>query len=77
MWAWLTPDDAAVPWERAHLLPLDAKTLAAKRVAIATFSSQVGPGSDGSPPVLDAAMLAHADRPAELLFRVPRATSAP
>jgi LmbE family N-acetylglucosaminyl deacetylase len=77
MWAWLTPDDAAVPWGRAHLLPLDAKTLAAKRAAIAAFTSQVGPGPDGSSPVLDAAMLAHADRPAELLFRIPRATSAP
>ena len=77
MWAWLTPDDPAVPWERARLLRLDADVLAAKQAAIAAFTSQVGPGPDGSPPVLDAAMLAHTRRPAELLFRVPRSGSAP
>jgi LmbE family N-acetylglucosaminyl deacetylase len=77
MWAWLTPDDPAVPWERAHLLTLDDAALTAKRAGIAAFTSQVGQGPDGSPPVLDAAMLAHADRPAELVFRAPRATSAP
>lgn len=77
MWAWLTPADPSVPWEQAHLVSLDTPTLAAKRAAVAAFTSQVGPGPDGSPAVLDAAMLAHADRPVELLFRVPRATSAP
>ena len=77
MWAWLRPDDPAVPWERARLLRLDADVLAAKQAAIAAFTSQVGPGPDGSPPVLDAAMLAHTRRPAELLFRVPRSGSAP
>ena len=71
MWAWLTPDDPAVPWERARLLRLDTDVLAAKQAAIAAFISQVGPGPDGSPPVLDAAMLAHTRRPTELLFRVP------
>ena len=64
MWAWLTPDDPAVPWERARLHRLDADTLAAKQAAIAAFTSQVGTGPDGSPPVLDAAMLAHTRRPA-------------
>jgi len=44
---------------------------------VAAFTSQVGPGPDGSPPVLDPAVLAHIDRPVELLFRAPRATSAP
>lgn len=77
MWAWLTPDDPAVPWDRAHLLPLDDAACAAKRAGIAAFASQVGPGPAGAPPVLDPAMLAHADRPAELLFRAPRAGSAP
>jgi LmbE family N-acetylglucosaminyl deacetylase len=76
-WAWLRPDDPAVPWDRARLLRLDADALAAKQAAIAAFSSQVGPGPDGSPPVLDAAVLAHFRRPAELLFRVPRSGSAP
>ena len=77
MWAWLTPDDPAVPWDRARLHRLDADALAAKQAAIAAFTSQVGTGPDGSPPVLDAAMLAHTRRPAELLFRVPRSGSAP
>jgi len=43
MWAWLTPDDPAVPWDRVRLLRLDAAGLAAKRDAIAAFTSQVGP----------------------------------
>ena len=77
MWAWLTPDDPTVPWDRARLLRLDAAAAIAKRAAIAAFTSQVGPGPDGSPPVLDAGMLAHAGRPAELLFRIARSTSAP
>jgi LmbE family N-acetylglucosaminyl deacetylase len=77
MWAWLTPDDPAVPWDRARVVRLDDDALAGKQAAIAAFTSQVGPGPDGSPPVLDAAMLAHTRRPAELLFRVPRSTSAP
>lgn len=77
MWAWLTPDDPAVPWEWARVLRLDADALAAKQAAIAAFTTQVGPGPDGSPPVLPADMLAHTHRPAELLFRVPRSTSAP
>jgi LmbE family N-acetylglucosaminyl deacetylase/SAM-dependent methyltransferase len=77
MWAWLTPDDPAVPWERAYLLTLGQPSLAAKRAGIAAFASQVGTGPDGSPPVLDRAMLAHTERPAELLFRVPHTRSAP
>jgi LmbE family N-acetylglucosaminyl deacetylase len=77
MWAWLDPADPALPWDRARLLRLDAAALAAKRAGIAAFTSQLGRGPDGSPPVLDPAMLAHADRPTELLFRAPRAASAP
>jgi len=41
------------------------------------FTLQVSPGPDGSPPVLAAAVLAHADREVELLFREPRSGSAP
>jgi LmbE family N-acetylglucosaminyl deacetylase len=77
MWAWLTPDDPVVPWDRARLLRLDTTALTAKQAAIAAFTSQVGPGPDGSPPVLDARMLAHTTRPAELVFRIARTGSAP
>jgi LmbE family N-acetylglucosaminyl deacetylase len=77
MWAWLTPDDPAIPWDRALVLPLDDASLAAKREGVAAYASQVGPGPDGSAPVLGPDMLVHAARPVELLFRAPRAASAP
>lgn len=77
MWAWTTPDDPAVPWHRAHLVELDEAVRTAKRAAIGCFTSQVGPGPDGSAPVLATAVLAHADRRAELLFREPRSAAAP
>jgi LmbE family N-acetylglucosaminyl deacetylase/SAM-dependent methyltransferase len=77
MWAWTAPDDPAVPWHHAHVIPLDTAARAARRAAVACFVSQVGPGPDGSPPVLAAGLLDHADRGADLLFRQPRAASAP
>jgi LmbE family N-acetylglucosaminyl deacetylase len=77
MWAWTTPDDPIVPWDRAHLVELDDAVRAAKRAAIGCFTSQVGSGPDGSPPVLTAAVLAHANREVELLFREPRSDAAP
>lgn len=77
MWAWTAPDDQAVPWRRAHVVPLDAAARAARRAAVACFVSQVGPGPDGSPPVLAAGLLDHVDRGADLLFREPRSASAP
>jgi len=77
MWAWCTPDDPTVPWDRAHLVELDDRVRAAKRRAIGCFASQIGRGPDGSPPVLSAPMLAHAYRKSELLFREPRAAGAP
>ena len=49
----------------------------AKRAAIAAFTSQVGPGPDGSPPVLDAAMLAHTAGPRSCSSAIPAAASAP
>ena len=77
MWSWLTPEEPSVPWDRAHLLALDEEARSVKRAAIACFRSQIGPGPGGSPPVLAAEMLAHADREVELLFREPRSASAP
>ncbi|MGH3755619.1 MAG: PIG-L family deacetylase [Pseudonocardiaceae bacterium] len=76
MWAWSTPDDPAVPWDRAHLVELDDAVRTAKHAAIRCFTSQVSSGPDGSPPVLAPAVLAHADREVELLFREPRSAAA-
>lgn len=76
-WAWTSPDDPALPWDRAYVVKLDAAARAARGAAVACFVSQVGPGPDGSAPVLAAGLLDHADRDADLLFREPRTTSAP
>ncbi len=77
MWAWTDPADPSVPWDRARQLPLDAGARASRAAAVACYRSQVGPGPDGSPPVLAAGLLDHVDRPMELLFREPRVASAP
>jgi SAM-dependent methyltransferase len=76
-WAWTEPDDPAVPWERARVVALDEPARAIRHRAVACFASQVGPGPDGSPPVLAAGLLEHVDRDIDLLFREPRAHSAP
>ncbi len=77
MWAWGSPDDPAVRWDRVQLVALDEATRAAKRAAIGCFTTQITSAPDGSPPVLSAAVLAHADRDVELLFREPRRAAAP
>ena len=48
MWRWATPDDPAVPWDRARRVPLTPLELATKAVAVQLFSSQLEPG-DGPP----------------------------
>jgi len=77
MWAWLAADDPVVPWDRARAVLLDDAARAARRAGVECFTSQVRPGPDGSPAVLAAGLLDHVDRPVDLLFREPRATSAP
>lgn len=77
MWAWTDPDRDLIPWDRAQLVPLDPAAVAARRAAVACFASQVGPGPDGSPPVLAAGLLDHVDRATDLVFREPRTASAP
>lgn len=42
-WHWSAPDDARVPWARAHRLPLPAAVVAAKTAAIGAFRTQVEP----------------------------------
>jgi hypothetical protein len=73
----MCPDDPEVRWDRAYLLRMDDADLAAKRDARACFVSQISRPPAGLRPVLSPDMLAHSDRPAELLFREPRSTSAP
>jgi SAM-dependent methyltransferase len=77
MWAWTSPDDPAVPWQRAHVVGLDAPARAARRDAVACFVSQIEPRPDGSAPVLAAGLLDHVDRDTDVLFREPRSVSAP
>ena len=76
-WAWTPPDDPTVPWDRAHVVPLDDTARVTRRRAVDCFASQVGPGPDGSAPVLAAGLLDHVDRDTDLLFREPRSGSAP
>jgi LmbE family N-acetylglucosaminyl deacetylase len=77
MWAWTDPGDPEVPWDRARTLTLDDAAWTARRAGVACYASQVEAGPDGSPAVLAAGLLDHADRGVDLLFREPRATSAP
>jgi LmbE family N-acetylglucosaminyl deacetylase/SAM-dependent methyltransferase len=76
-WAWLTPDDPRIPWDRARAVQLDPAARDRRRRAVDCYTSQVGPGPDGSAAVLSAGLLVHVDRGVDLVFREPRSTSAP
>ncbi|MGD9991136.1 PIG-L family deacetylase [Pseudonocardia sp.] len=79
VWAcvWGTPDEVAVPWERAARHDLDAGAAGRKRAAVAAFTTQVGAAPDGGPPVLPPDVLAHFASGAELFLRAPRRAGAP
>ena len=62
-WHWARPDDARIPWARAHKYLLDPQVLAQKRQAIAAHVSQVSP-----PAVLSRETLERLMQPFELVF---------
>lgn len=69
-WHWARPGDPRVPWERCRQVALTAAERAAKRHALAAFTTQVeplGPRPEDAP-ILPPPVLARFDRPVEVLF---------
>ena len=68
VWLWHWGQDDDLPTERASRLVLDADAREAKRQAVHAHASQVAPLSDqpGDEVLLDAGLLAHFDRAAEV-----------
>jgi LmbE family N-acetylglucosaminyl deacetylase len=69
MWHWASPADPAIPWDRAHALPVRAGALARKRVAAHCFRSQLEPGAAGTAPVVPAFVLQRLLAVGEVVFR--------
>jgi LmbE family N-acetylglucosaminyl deacetylase len=66
MWHWATPDDPRVEWRRARQVPLPPHVIAAKRAAIAEFTTQIIPVEGVT--ILPAHVLARFHRPFEVVF---------
>jgi LmbE family N-acetylglucosaminyl deacetylase len=77
MWHWVSPDDPAVPHERAFVHRLSESQRHRKAAGIAAFASQIKPGPSGVAPILDTRMLEHFERDAEVLFRQLPSRTAP
>ncbi len=77
VWLWHWGDEDDVPWSSAHRLQLDQQSQAAKSSAIAAHASQVRPLSSepGDEVLLDATLLEHFGRGAEIFFEAERTTS--
>lgn len=73
MWAWLQADDPSIPWAHAHAHLLDDDARTAKRRALTCYASQTG----GPAPIVPPEVLAHFGTGTEVVFRTPRAVSAP
>lgn len=65
-WHWASPDDARLPWPRAHRIQLDEASLARKRQALAAHASQLE--SEDGPPVLPQHLRDCLLQPFELVF---------
>lgn len=68
MWHWATPTDWAVPWDRAHAIPVSNWARIRKRDAAQCFRSQFG-ASPASPPVLPPFVLPRLMAVGEVVFR--------
>ncbi len=69
MWHWALPGDAAVPWQRMFVAPIDRAAAEQKRLAALSFRSQfVTPGPSGHP-VLPPAVLHRLLAVGEVVFR--------
>lgn len=66
MWHWAGPSDAAVPWDRAHVVPLSDWSIGRKRQAAQCFRSQFEPGIAG--PVLPGFVLPRLLAVGEVVF---------
>ena len=69
-WHWTGPGDARLPWSRALRLDLPAAARARKQAALACYPSQtapLGPAPEDAA-VVPPAVLAHFQRPYEVLF---------
>ncbi len=68
MWHWSEPEDPRVPWHRLRVFRLSPAQRQAKRAALACHFTQRAPRAQGLGPVLDAAILARAERTQEVYF---------
>ncbi len=68
MWHWAQPGDPAVPWDRAHAVPLTNAAIDRKSRAAQCFLTQFEPSASG-PPVLAPAVLRRLLAVGEVVFR--------
>jgi LmbE family N-acetylglucosaminyl deacetylase len=69
MWHWARPADPAVPWDRAHSVPVSAWARDRKHRAAQCFRSQFEARAQGCAPVLPAFVLQRLLAVGELVFR--------
>ena len=68
-WHWASPEDAAVPWQRARKILLSPEQVARKRHAVHAFASQLeGDPQAGLQPVLAPYVLDRLLQPFEVVF---------
>ena len=68
MWHWAKINDPLVPWQSLYRLPLMPHTMDQKQAALAAHTSQLDPSGRPGGAVLDAAIVARAQRSDEYFF---------